>query len=47
MFLLSLSGNGMLAAVQLKRPSVLINEHTREDMRWHLLENIKEKTIPN
>jgi len=39
----SLSGNGMLAAVWLKRPSGLINEHTREDLRWHLLENIREK----
>ncbi|XP_067050069.1 uncharacterized protein [Acropora muricata] len=41
----SANGNGMLAAVQLKRPSVLINEHTREDLRWHLLENIKEKNL--
>lgn len=39
----SANGNGMLAAVRLKRPSVSINKHTTEDMRWHLLENIREK----
>jgi len=33
----------MLAALRLKRPSVLINEHTTEDTRWHLLENIRQK----
>ena len=41
-YVVSLSGDGMLAAVQLKRPSVLINEHTTEDMRWPLLENIRK-----
>ena len=27
------------AAFRLKRPSVLINEHTAEDTGWRLLEN--------
>ena len=42
-YVVSLSGDGMPAAVWLKRLFVLINEHTIEDTRWHLLENIRGK----
>ena len=35
----------MLAGVRLKRQSVYIDQDTKEEDKWHLLEDIKEKSI--
>ena len=34
------SGNGLLAGLSMKRPSVYIDQWTEENAQWHLLENI-------
>ena len=40
----SFSGNGLLAGLSMKRPSVYIDQWTEENAQWHLLENIKEQS---
>ena len=39
-----ISGNGLLAGLSMKRPSVYIDQWTEENAQWHLLENIKEQS---
>jgi len=41
----SFSGNGLLAGLSMKRPSVYIDQWTEENAQWHLLENIKEQIV--
>lgn len=43
-FFFSFSGNGLLAGLSMKRPSVYIDQWTEENAQWHLLENIKEQS---
>ena len=43
-FFFSISGNGLLAGLSMKRPSVYIDQWTEENAQWHLLENIKEQS---
>lgn len=38
------NGNGLLAGLSLKRPSVYIDQWTEENAQWHLLENTKEQS---
>ena len=40
----SFSGNGLLAGLNMKRPSVYNDQWTEENAQWHLLENIKEQS---
>ena len=35
----SFSGNGLLAGLSMKRPSVYIDQWTEENAQWHPLEN--------
>ena len=35
----------MLAGVELKRTSIYMDQETKEDEKWHLLENIREKAL--
>lgn len=34
----------MLAAIQMRRPSVYVDQATKPDEQWSLVEDIKEKT---
>ena len=43
-FFFSVSGNGLLAGLSMKRPSVYIDQWREENAQWHLLENIKEQS---
>jgi len=38
------NGNGLLAGLSMKRPSVYIDQWAEENAQWHLLENIKEQS---
>jgi len=42
-----LSGNGLLAGLNMKRLSVYIDQWTKENAQWHLLEDIKEQLQVN
>jgi len=43
----SISGNGLLAGLSMKRPSDYIDQWKDENAQWHLLEDIKEQLQVN
>jgi len=47
LLIISISGNGFLAGLSMKRPSGYIDQWTDENAQWHLLEDNKEQLQVN
>ena len=45
--IISFSGNGLLAGLRMKRPSVYIDQWSEENAQWHLVEDIKVQSQRN